>query len=122
MTNTLNTPIEVFERRFPVQILNYSIRKRTKDNLSVNRGGLGIERHYYFVCATDVTVIAERHVLAPRGVGGGLDGRPGFARLKAKDGQITALKSKFTRRFEVGETLIIGTADGGGWTRKISED
>jgi 5-oxoprolinase (ATP-hydrolysing) len=122
MTNTLNTPIEVFERRFPVQILNYSLRKRSKDNLSLNRGGLGIERHYYFECATEVTVIAERHILAPRGVGGGLDGRPGYARLKAKNGQITQLKSKFTRLFSAGETLIIGTADGGGWGRKVSED
>lgn len=122
MTNTLNTPIEVFERRFPVQILNYSIRKRSTDTLSTNRGGLGIERHYYFECKTEVTVIAERHTLSPRGLDGGLDGRPGFAQLRQSNHTIIQLPSKFTRTFYAGETLMIGTADGGGWGRRLSED
>ncbi|MGB0647105.1 MAG: hydantoinase B/oxoprolinase family protein, partial [Bradymonadia bacterium] len=115
MTNTLNTPIEVFERRFPITISSYRVRSQSKDHRSKYHGGLGIERHYTFEVPVTVTVIAERHRLSPSGAKGGSDGRSGFARLVCAAGNTENLPSKFTRTFNSGETLVIGTADGGSW-------
>ena len=45
MTNTMNTPIEEIEKRFPLLILKYELRKDS-GGLGKWRGGLGIERVY----------------------------------------------------------------------------
>ena len=115
MTNTMNTPIEVLERRFPVRITKYAIRDAEPNQRSLYVGGRGIERHYQFLGSTVVTLIAERHTQAPQGANGGADGQRGQALMRHPDGTTQVLPSKFTKTFEPGDILIVRTANGGGW-------
>ena len=115
MTNTMNTPIEVLERRFPVRITKYALRDAQSDQRSRHLGGRGIERQYQFLSSAVVTLIAERHTQAPQGANGGANGEAGEAILQTADGTTQSLPSKFTKELQSGDTLIVRTANGGDW-------
>ena len=115
MTNTMNTPIEVLERRFPVRITGYALRHTQPNERSLYAGGRGIERQYQFLSSAVVTLIAERHTQAPLGANGGADGETGEALLRTADGVTHALPSKFSKELQPGDTLIVRTANGGDW-------
>jgi len=59
MTNTMNTPIEEIEKRFPIMILKYEL---IKDSGGVGkwRGGLGIERVYKMLVPVKISVLGDR--------------------------------------------------------------
>ena len=78
MTNSWNTPIEAFERLYPVRITGYRIRKAS-GGPGRNRGGDGIVREYEFLTAADATLLSDRREHAPYGLQGGESGAPGQA-------------------------------------------
>jgi len=71
------TPIEVFESRFPLRTLEYSLRPDS-GGAGTWRGGLGIRR-VFEVTSDEVTVSAlfDRMKDGPWGLWGGADGTPG---------------------------------------------
>ena len=114
MTNTLNTPIEEIERRFPIMILKYSLRE---DSGGKGRwkGGDGIERVYLAKTRIKVSLMGERHKFKPWGLQGGEPGKPGEYILVKKSGEEIKLPSKTTIIMEEGDKLIIRTPGGGGY-------
>jgi len=109
MTNTLNTPIEVMESNFPIEVSCYRVR-RGSGGAGLHRGGDGLERSYRFLSPTEVTLITERRHSAPWGLAGGDEGATGLNLLDD-----VVLPDKAQLRVEVNQVLTILTPGGGGW-------
>ncbi|MEW7998384.1 MAG: hydantoinase B/oxoprolinase family protein [Candidatus Thiodiazotropha endolucinida] len=109
MTNTLNTPIEVIEARFPVRVVSYGLR-RGSGGQGARRGGDGLVRCFRFLAPTQVTLLTERRVHPPWGCAGG---QPGKAGVNSHNG--TPLPAKIALMVEAGDTVTIETPGGGGW-------
>jgi len=109
MTNTLNTPIEALEMRFPLRIPRYQIRRGSGGNGS-QRGGDGLIREFEFLATTRLSLITERRHHAPWGLNGG---EPGQAGVNQLDGE--PLPAKTSIEVKPGQRLRIETAGGGGW-------
>ncbi|MBF0220400.1 MAG: hydantoinase B/oxoprolinase family protein [Gammaproteobacteria bacterium] len=109
MTNTLNTPIEVVESRFPLRIRRYALR-RGSGGAGQRRGGDGMVREYEFLSPASVTLISERRQLAPWGLAGGAAALVGENRLNGE-----LLPAKVALQVQAGDRLTVATAGGGGW-------
>lgn len=109
MTNTLNTPVEVAERIFPIRIERYQIREDSGGH-GLHRGGDGIVREYRFLESCQFTLLAERHRQPPPGTQGG---RPGTAGRSGLNGR--SLAGKCQLAVSEGDVLRIETPGGGGW-------
>ena len=117
MTNTMNTPVEEIERRFPIRIIEYSVRRNSGGN-GKWRGGDGIIRKYLFLTEATVCLLGERHLTSPWGLFGGENGKPGRYTLIKKDGKKIVLKSKQVIKVEAGDVLILETPGGGGYGKQ----
>jgi N-methylhydantoinase B len=109
MTNTLNTPIEVVETRFPLRIRRYAIRRHSGGEGS-RKGGDGLIREFEFLTPTQVTLLTERRRHRPWGIQGGDPGEAGRNLLDGKP-----LPGKVSLRVDGGQHLTIETPGGGGW-------
>jgi len=115
MTNTLNTPIEVLERTFPLRVTRYEYADDTA-GAGRYRGGSGLVRALQVRAGTaTISLLAERHAVHPHGASGGGDGATGSHALIAADGTARALPAKTTLQVNAGETLVVQTAGGGGY-------
>lgn len=115
MTNTLNTPIEAIERDYPMRVSRYEFAEGT-GGAGKFRGGEGLIRALTLTQGSArVSLLAERHAVAPRGAQGGGDGATGAHTLIDTNGERTHLPAKTTRAFAVGQTLVIQTPGGGGY-------
>jgi N-methylhydantoinase B len=114
MTNTLNTPIEAIERDYPLRVTRYEIAEGTGGG-GTFRGGSGLVRALQLTEGhARISLLSERHTVAPRGSGGGEDGACGRHTLLHADGTAEKLPAKTTFAFEPGETLEVQTPGGGG--------
>lgn len=77
MTNTRITDAEVFERRYPVLLREFSIRKGSGGK-GQHRGGDGVVRDIEFRIPVQVSILSERRVYRPYGMKGGEDGQCGL--------------------------------------------
>lgn len=109
MTNTLNTPVEVLETRFPIRVSRYEIR-RGSGGAGKRDGGEGLIREFEFLQAAQVSVLTERRHFAPWGSQGGNDGKPGINLLNGK-----VMDAKFQLTVKPGDVLTIKTPGGGGY-------
>ncbi|MBI4564414.1 MAG: hydantoinase B/oxoprolinase family protein [Planctomycetes bacterium] len=109
MTNTLNTPIEAFERAYPVRVATYSLRPRS-GGAGRWRGGDGLVRELEFLAPAQVSLVAERRRTAPYGLAGGRPGKPGRDTL---NGRRIAAKANFG--VAPGDRLRVETPGGGGY-------
>jgi len=109
MTNTLNTPIEVLETRYPLRIIRYAVR-RGSGGAGRRRGGDGLVREFEFLRPAHVTLLTERRRHAPWGIAGGRPGAPGRNLLNGR-----SLMPKTAFGVAAGDHLIIETPGGGGW-------
>ncbi|MHA1609165.1 MAG: hydantoinase B/oxoprolinase family protein [Candidatus Njordarchaeales archaeon] len=113
MTNTMNTPIEEIERRYPIMILKYSLRPNS-GGLGQWRGGLGIERIYKILAPATLSLLGDRHKFPPWGLNNGEPGAPGEYILIRK-GRKIKLRSKQIINVDAGDIIIIRTPGGGGY-------
>ncbi|MGB5833181.1 MAG: hydantoinase B/oxoprolinase family protein [Thiohalocapsa sp.] len=109
MTNTLNTPIEVLESRFPLRVVRYGLR-RGSGGPGARAGGDGLVREFECLAPFQATLIGERRLHAPWGLAGGADGTPGGEWVNGRP-----LPGKVTLELSVGDRLRIETPGGGGW-------
>ncbi len=114
MTNTLNTPVEALERQFPVRMRRYGLRSGSGGNGSY-RGGEGLIREVEFLAPVTVSLLTERRVGAPYGLGGGEPGACGRNTLIAADGSVQNLPGKCTIELETGAAIRLETPGGGGF-------
>lgn len=77
MTNTRITDSEVFERRYPVILREFSIRKGSGGK-GQHRGGDGVVRDIEFRIPVQVSILSERRVYRPYGLAGGEDAECGL--------------------------------------------
>jgi N-methylhydantoinase B len=108
MTNTLNTPVEVLEQRFPLQVLRYRLR-RGSGGIGQRQGGDGLVRSYRFLASAQAALLTERRLQQPWGLAGGGAGAPGRNLL---NGQM--LPPKCALHLVAGDELTIETPGGGG--------
>jgi len=114
MSNTRNTPIEVFELEHPVRIVRYALR-RASGGGGTYPGGNGVVREYEALAELAVSIISERRRHAPKGIAGGEDGKPGVNSL---NGQPLGGRAAVT--MQPGDRLRIETPGGGGWGERSS--
>jgi N-methylhydantoinase B len=120
MTNTMNTPIEEIERNYPVMIVNYQIRKDSCGS-GKWRGGCGIERSFLALDDIYVSIIAERNIIKPYGLSGGLEGENGKF-FVIKDNEVKEIPSKYSFKLNKGEILVVKTPGGGGYGNPYERD
>ena len=115
MTNTLNTPIEVLESNYPVEIIDYAIRSDSGGE-GLHCGGEGLIRSYRFLESAAVTLITERRQSPPWGLAGGAPGSTGLNTLNGR-----MLPDKVQLNVEARDVLTVRTPGGGGWGRSRSD-
>ncbi|TKA76367.1 Uncharacterized protein B0A49_06095 [Cryomyces minteri] len=77
MTNTRITDSEVFERRYPVLLREFSLRPGS-GGAGQHRGGDGVIRDIEFRIPVQVSILSERRVYHPYGLEGGEDASCGL--------------------------------------------
>jgi 5-oxoprolinase (ATP-hydrolysing) len=114
MSNTAITDPEILERRFPVRVREFSLRRGSGGN-GRWRGGEGLAREVEFLETMTVSLLTQRRTTAPRGGAGGGDGAPGRQVLIRIDGSEERLGGVCSIPVEPGERIRIETPGGGGW-------
>jgi 5-oxoprolinase (ATP-hydrolysing) len=120
MTNTRITDAEVFERRYPVLLREFSIRKGSGGK-GAHPGGDGVVRDIEFRTPVQVSILSERRVYHPYGMAGGEDAECGqnlwIRKLPTGEIRTINLGGKNTAAMKAGERIIINTPGGGGYGR-----
>ena len=127
MTNTRITDAEVFERRYPVILREFSLRTGS-GGLGQHNGGEGVIRDVEFRIPVQVSILSERRVYRPYGLHGGQDAQCGkniWVRRIKKGGKgddaaeeverYISLGGKNTASMKAGERIIVITPGGGGY-------
>lgn len=114
MTNTLNTPIEVIEREYPILVEAYHLRVDSGGR-GLHRGGDGITRIYKALKNTNFIVVGNRFRRGPWGLWGGERGAPSIVLVKRKNGQKEFIEVVGKGSLEEGDRIIVMTPGGGGW-------
>ena len=122
MTNTMNTPIEALETYLPMRFDSYMLRPDT-GGPGEWRGGCGIERSWTLEAPNaTLSILAERTKIPPWGLKGGGYGALGEYILRRGDGSLERLPSKCTVSLEEGDSLIIRTPGGGGYSDPLKRN
>ena len=119
MTNTRITDPEVLERRYPVILREFSIR-RGSGGQGKNVGGDGVRRVVEFREPMSVGILSERRTTRPYGLNGGEPGESGRNSLE-RDGKITELAGHAKVDVKAGDAIIIDTPGGGGYGEKFPQ-
>lgn len=116
MTNTRLTDPEVIERRYPVRVHEFSIR-RGSGGRGLHCGGDGIVRRIEFLKPLRLSILSERRgPYPPFGLNGGAPGTLGNNTLLKSGSQSTEdLGGKVSVDIGQGDVLTIQTPGGGGW-------
>ena len=114
MTNTRITDPEILERRYPVLLKQFSLR-RNSGGKGRNRGGDGLIREIEFLAPLNAAILSERRVFAPYGLAGGDPGARGENTFIRADGRQVNLGGKNEIKAEIGDCLLIKTPGGGGY-------
>ncbi|OCK80115.1 hypothetical protein K432DRAFT_404971 [Lepidopterella palustris CBS 459.81] len=141
MTNTRITDAEVFERRYPVLLREFGIR-RGSGGLGMHRGGDGVVRDIEFRKDVVVSILSERRVFRPWGAEGGGDAERGLnvwvrsvegvggvdSKSDVAEGKGEEVRYRYinlggknTASMKAGERIIINTPGGGGWGKEGEE-
>ncbi|KAK0720641.1 5-oxoprolinase [Lasiosphaeris hirsuta] len=151
MTNTRITDSEVFERRYPILLREFSIRKGSGGK-GQHRGGDGVVRDIEFRIPVQASILSERRVYRPYGMAGGEDAECGLnlwvRKVKkasweeslrkiqtggeTEDGEENEEEEEYEERYinlgaknsapmKAGDRIIINTPGGGGWG-KVGEE
>jgi len=113
MTNTRLTDPEVMEQRFPVRLLEFSIR-RGSGGQGRFRGGDGTVRRIEFLKSLDLSILSQRRgVYPPFGLEGGQPGRAGRQVLYRANGTEQELPAAAHCQVQPGDVLVLETPGGG---------
>ena len=118
MTNTRITDVEILERRYPVLVNTFALRKDSGGE-GKHKGGDGLIREFTFLKPLVANVLSERRERNPRGLLGGCDGERGLNLFK-KNGRedFEVIGGKVSLLVEAGDVLRIETPGGGGFGLK----
>jgi 5-oxoprolinase (ATP-hydrolysing) len=115
MTNTRLTDVEVLERRYPVRVRRFEIR-RGSGGEGLFTGGCGLIREMEFLAPLHLALLTQRRTQAPFGLSGGGSGKPGCNLLIRGDGRPPEnIGPVCQTTVQAGDVLRIETPGGGGW-------
>lgn len=115
MTNTRLTDPEILERRYPVRLQEFSIR-RGSGGVGRHRGGDGVLRRMEFLRPLTLSLLTQRRgPHPPYGMAGGQPGALGANRLIRADGSETQLGGIAQLEVAAGDILVVETPGGGGF-------
>jgi 5-oxoprolinase (ATP-hydrolysing) len=115
MTNTRLTDPEILERRYPMRVREFSIRRGSGGD-GLHRGGDGVVRRLEFLRPLTLSLLTQRRgPHPPYGMAGGEAGRLGANRLIRADGSEIQLGGIEQIEVAVGDILIVETPGGGGF-------
>ncbi|MDP9334000.1 MAG: hydantoinase B/oxoprolinase family protein [Actinomycetota bacterium] len=116
MTNTRDTPVEAFERAYPMRVRRYALRTNS-GGAGIAAGGDGIVRELEMLEDATLSLITERRTSRPWGIAGGEPGAVGENWLLVGGDATRArrLADKCTVRLQRGDVVRILTPGGGGF-------
>ena len=114
MTNSRLTDPEILESRLPVRLEEFAIR-RGSGGKGAHRGGDGVVRRISFLEPMRANILANRRLVAPRGIAGGGDALPGRNWVERRDGSIEMLTATASAEMRAGDQFVIETPGGGGF-------
>jgi len=116
-TNTRITDPEILERRYPVILRQFGLRKGS-GGIGAHPGGEGVIREIEPLRPLTMSILSERRTLHPYGMNGGGDGACGLNLLVKKGGRIVNMGGRCSTEIDVGESMLIETPGGGGYGAK----
>ncbi|MEM1297125.1 MAG: hydantoinase B/oxoprolinase family protein [Verrucomicrobiota bacterium] len=114
MTNTAITDPEILEKRYPVLLRQFAIRRDSGGDGHFP-GGNGVIREFQFRAPLDVSLLMQHRVERPYGLNGGGAGKPGVQTLIQREGKVTNVPGVAALQVEDGDRIIIETPGGGGF-------
>jgi 5-oxoprolinase (ATP-hydrolysing) len=114
MTNTRMTDPEVLEKRFPVRLEEFGVR-RNSGGAGDWQGGDGAVRRLRFLAPVTVTTLCGSRRVAPFGAAGGAPGAVGENLVHWPDGHVERLAGNDERDLPEGAVFEMRTPGGGGW-------
>ena len=113
-TNTRITDPEILERRYPVLLRQFGLRKGS-GGIGKHPGGDGVIREIEPLRPLIMSILSERRTLHPYGMEGGGDAACGRNLLVKKGGRIVNMGGRCSTKIDVGESMRIETPGGGGY-------
>jgi 5-oxoprolinase (ATP-hydrolysing) len=114
MTNSRLTDPEILERRFPVRLERFAVR-RGSGGEGARRGGDGVVRRLRFLAPMEAALLSTRRLHAPQGLAGGGPGSAGAQSLIRADGSVMDLPGCFSVSVQPGDAIEVETPGGGGF-------
>jgi 5-oxoprolinase (ATP-hydrolysing) len=115
MTNTRLTDVEILEKRYPVRLTRFAIRKGSGGQ-GKYRGGDGIVREIQALTPLTVSLVTSRRgAFPPKGIAGGADGAIGENWQIDSQGSEHRLDSSVQLNIQANESIRILTPGGGGY-------
>lgn len=119
MTNTRITDPEVFEKRYPCILREFSLREGSGGK-GLHPGGDGVVRDIEFLIPVQCSILSERRSHRPFGLEGGGPGASGKNIWMRKDeatgeAMMVSLGGKATVKMGKGDRIVLCTPGGGGW-------
>jgi 5-oxoprolinase (ATP-hydrolysing) len=114
MTNSRLTDPEILERRFPVRLESYAVRRGSGGG-GAHPGGDGVTRRVRFLAPMEAALLSTRRRHAPQGLAGGGAGALGSQRLIEASGTVKELEGCFSIAVRPGDIVEIETPGGGGF-------
>jgi N-methylhydantoinase B len=115
LVNTMNTPIEVIEANFSIQVERQQLRPDS-GGAGQFHGGDGFVREYKMLADNMVlTTCVNRITVPPHGICGGEDGEPFALSLVRADGTHHVLPGRCNESLGRGDAVTIETSGGGGF-------
>jgi 5-oxoprolinase (ATP-hydrolysing) len=114
MTNSRLTDPEILERRFPVRLESYAVRRGSGGG-GAHPGGDGVTRRVRFLAPMEAALLSTRRRHAPQGLAGGGAAALGSQRLIEASGTVKELEGCFSIAVRPGDIVEIETPGGGGF-------
>ncbi|SCU77529.1 LANO_0A00606g1_1 [Lachancea nothofagi CBS 11611] len=115
MTNTRMTDVEILERRYPVLVREFSIRRGSGGG-GQYKGGNGVIRDIEFRTPVQASMLSERRAIPPNGLHGGGNGARGLNLwIRKQTGVVINIGGKNTINAQPGDRIVIMTPGGGGY-------
>jgi N-methylhydantoinase B len=114
-------PVEVFESKYPLEIVKYGIRQDS-GGAGKNRGGNGTFRHYRVLADSSLYLWFERSVTPAWGLFGGQDGAKPLVTVTTPDGQQAEYLKVNGIDAPAGTEILSLTGGGGGFGNPLERD
>ena len=121
-TNVQTPPVEAWESRYPVRVLEHELRIDS-GGAGKFRGGLGVRRSFEVLHGPVRSCHRhDRSTSSPWGIFGGKPGARWRSCIERAGGEIEALHSKEVIELHTGDVLVRETGGGGGWGDPLERD